>query len=171
MSAADGVVIRPAALADVPAVIDLAVAMVVHSISPLRTADVPAVQEYRRNDLQSLYDALNMPDAGVFVAEDRAGRLVGHVVVMAGRSESSTGEPQGWVFDVSVTPDHWGSGVARRLMERAEGFVQDRGLRYLGLGVTSANERAVAFYERLGYQEERKQMVKILSPANLEETP
>lgn len=157
-----GVVVRRATMGDLPAMIDLAAEMVVHSISPFRNADLAAVQEYRRQDLQSLYDAMTMPDAGIFVAEDRQGRLVGHVVVMAGRNESSTGDPQGWVFDLSVVQDHWGTGVAQRLMERAEEFVQDKGLRYLGLGVTSANRRAIAFYERLGYREERKQMIKIL---------
>lgn len=157
-----GVVVRRATMADIPAVIDLAVEMVVHSISPYRAAEVATVQEYRRQDLQSLYEALAMPDAGIFVAEDRTGAILGHVVVMAGRNESSTGEPQGWVFDLSVKPDHWGSGLAGRLMQRAEEFVQGKGLRYLGLGVTSANRRAIAFYERLGYVEERKQMIKIL---------
>ena len=61
--------------------------------------------------------------------------------------------------------------MARRLLERAEDFVMARGLRFLGLGVTSANKRALAFYERLGYQEERKQLVKRLSPRATEEDP
>lgn len=157
-----GVVVRRATMADIATMIDLAVEMVVHSISPYRNADIEGVQEYRRQDLQSLYDALAMPDAGLFVAEDEDGRIVGHVVVMAGRNESSTGEAQGWVFDLSVTTDHWGTGIADLLMGRAEVFVREKGLRYLGLGVTSANRRAIAFYERIGYSEERKQMIKVL---------
>ena len=36
--------------------------------------------------------------------------------------------------------------------------------------MTSANGRAVAFYERQGYQEERKQLLKILPP-RAEEKP
>lgn len=170
MPPADAVVIRPASQSDIPAVIDLAVAMVVHSISPLRTTAVEAVREYRRLDLQALFEIVTRPDSGIFVAEDRAGRLVGHVIAMAGRSESSTGELQGWIFDLSVAQDHWGTGVARRLLQRAEEFIQARGLRCLGLGVTTANRRALAFYERLGFQEERKQMVKILPRRPVEES-
>ena len=169
MPAPLGVQVRRAAEADVPAIIDLAVEMVVHSISPLRATQADLVREHRRQDLQTLYEALAMPEAGIFVAEDREGRILGHVVVMAGRSESTTGEPQGWVFDVSVAQDWWGTGVARLLMERAERFVQGLGVRYLGLGVTSANVRAIAFYERLGYEEERKQMVKVLNPPSVGE--
>jgi len=165
----DAVVIRPASKSDIPAVIDLAVAMVVHSISPLRTAAIEAVREYRRLDLQALFEIVTQPDSGIFVAEDRSGRLVGHVIAMAGRSESCTGEPQGWIFDLSVARDHWGTGVARRLLQRAEDFMRARGLRCLGLGVTTSNQRALTFYERLGFQEERKQMVKLLAPHPTEE--
>lgn len=161
-----GVVVRRATMADLPDVIDLAAEMVVHSISPYRATELEAVREYRRQDLETLYEALAMPDAGIFVAEDDEGRFVGHVVVMAGRNESSTGEPQGWVFDLSVIPDEWGTGVADLLMGRAEAFVREKGLRYLGLGVTSANRRALAFYDRLGYLEERKQMIKILEESS-----
>lgn len=145
--------------------------MVVHSVSPLREAALEAVQEYRRADLQALHEVLTLPESGIFVAEDRQGRLIGHVIAMAGRSESSTGELQGWIFDLSVAPDFWGTGVAHSLLQRAEDFVMARGLRFLGLGVTSANKRALAFYERLGYQEERKQMVKTLSNRVLEDEP
>lgn len=171
MPLADEVVVRPASSSDIPAIIDLAVEVVGHSVSPLRESRLEAVQEYRRADLQALHEVLTLPESGIFVAEDRQGRLVGHVIAMAGRSESSTGELQGWIFDLSVVPEFWGTGVARRLLERAEDFVMARGLRFLGLGVTSANKRALAFYERRGYQEERKQMVKTLSPRASEEEP
>ncbi|MGI5843781.1 MAG: GNAT family N-acetyltransferase [Candidatus Xenobium sp.] len=171
MPLADGVVVRPASSSDIPAIIDLAVEAVRHSVSPLRGSRQEAVQEYRRADLQALPEVLTLPESGIFVAEDRQGRLVGHVIAMTGRSESLTGEPQGWIFDLSVAPEFWGTGVARRLMERAEDFVMAQGLRFLGLGVTSSNKRALAFYERLGYLEERKQMVKILSPRAPEEEP
>jgi ribosomal protein S18 acetylase RimI-like enzyme len=159
---AAGIQVRPAALADVPDIIDLAVEMVAWSVSPHRDVDLEQVRSFRRHDLQTLYDVVGQPHAGIFVAEDARGRFVGHVLVLASQHESSTGEPQGWVFDLSVRRDWWGRGVGRVLMQRAERFAGERGLRYLGLGVTASNRRAVAFYEALGFAEERKQFIKRL---------
>jgi ribosomal protein S18 acetylase RimI-like enzyme len=156
-----GFCVRPATRADVPAIIDLAVEMVAHSVSPHRDVDLEQVRGFRRNDLQTLYEVIGQAHAGVFVAEDARG-FAGHVLVLTGQHESSTGEPQGWVFDLSVRRDCWSRGVGRMLMARAEQFVRDRGLRYLGLGVTVSNARAVRFYESLGFLEERRQFIKRL---------
>jgi len=149
----------------VPAIIDLAVEMVVHSTSPHRGVPPERVREYRREDLQTLAEAVEMEHARIFVAE-QAGVLLGHVVVVAGHRDSSTGEGQGWIFDLSIQRDHWGHGLGKRLMEHAEAFIRERGLNAIGLGVTISNQRALRFYRELGYQEERIQMVKKLTPSH-----
>ncbi len=161
MSDLSDFIIRVAGRSDIEQIIELAVSSVVYSVSPYRDASSLEVKRYRREDLASLWELWNSPDAGVFVADDRFG-LAGHVVVMTGWRDSTTGERQGWVFDLSVRRDCWGRGLGRALMEQAESFVRRRGCRYIGLGVTASNERAVAFYKRLGYLEERIQMVKKL---------
>lgn len=154
--------LRPATSQDLPAIVELAVDMVVHSVSPYRDSTPEMVRAYRRDDLRTLQDALVMDRARVLVAEAPDGSLLGHIVVLAGQVDSSTGEAQGWIFDVSVRHDTWGKGVGRTLVAAAEEFVAERGLARIGLGVTSANARAVRFYEELGYLEERKQMIKKL---------
>lgn len=154
--------IRRAGAEDLDMVIDLATEMVVHSVSPFRDIPEDEVREFRRKDLAALAEAIVQPHVGVFVAEDPAGRFLGHVVVVCGYMESSTGEQQGWVFDLSVVPDQWSQGIGQDLMAEAERFCAGLGFKYIGLGVTSANERAVRFYERQGYAEERKRMIKRL---------
>lgn len=155
--------LRRAHEADLPKVIELAVEMVVHSVSPYREIPESEVQEFRRRDLNALNDAIHQPHVGIFMAEEEgSGRFLGHVIIVCGYVESSTGEQQGWIFDLSVIPEAWSSGIGQALMERAEGFSRERGFKYIGLGVTTANSRAVRFYERLGYEEERKRMIKIL---------
>lgn len=136
--------------------------MVVHSTSPYRKTPPELVRQYRREDLQTLVEAVEMEHARVFIAE-RGSVMLGHVVVVAGHRDSSTGESQGWVFDLSIHPQCWGQGLGQLLMEHAENFVRERGLDAIGLGVTIANQRALSFYRQLGYQEERIQMVKKLS--------
>jgi ribosomal protein S18 acetylase RimI-like enzyme len=155
--------IRRAHVADLPQVIDLAVDMVVHSVSPYREISPDQVKEFRRRDLGALNDAIHQPHVGIFLAEEEgSGRFLGHVIIVCGYTESSTGESQGWIFDLSVVPEAWSGGIGQDLMRRAEAFSRERGFKYIGLGVTSANARAVGFYEKMGYEEERKRMIKIL---------
>ncbi|MBQ7568012.1 GNAT family N-acetyltransferase, partial [bacterium] len=163
--------IRMATLEDVDDIIDLASEMVKYSRSPFRPVDENVIAEVRRADLQSIYQLLNNKDMVAFVARDHRGRLVGHVLlhIKSGNTDFLTGEELAWVFDISVQPKHWGSGVSRRLLQMAERFAQERGVRYVGLTVTVANGRALRFYQNCGYQEERYQMIKILEPLDMED--
>lgn len=153
--------IRLAQPEDLPQVVELAVEMVIHSVSHLRDLDEETVRLYRRNDLRSLHRALARPHVGIFIAEAKTG-MIGHVIVFTGQQDSSTGETQGWIFDLAVVRDWWGRGVAQALMERAESFSREAGVARLGLGVTISNQRALDFYHQQGYLEERVQMVKKL---------
>lgn len=154
--------VRRAAPEDLPGIVALAVDMVVHSVSPFREISEAQVKEFRRRDLAALNDAVTQPHVGVFIAEDAQKRLLGHVIIVCGYTESSTGESQGWIFDLAVIEEMWSAGIGQALMRRAEEFSRERGFKYIGLGVTTANERAVSFYQKLGYAEERKRMIKIL---------
>jgi GNAT superfamily N-acetyltransferase len=153
--------IRAATAEDVDGMIDLATEMVLHSVSPFRSVAADQVQHYRREDLQSLRDILGLDHSGLFVAEIDD-KLVGHIIVVAHQRDSSTGTAQAWIYDVSVKPGLWGKGIGQALMARAEQFARDCGMSAIGLGVTMANHRAVQFYDTLGYQQERVQMVKNL---------
>lgn len=163
------IVVRSAEMGDIGDVIELAAEMAIHSMSPFRRPGTELIIADRREDLQSLYQTWWDPDTGIFVARSSSGRLLGHVLVKVGCKEFLTGEDQAWIFDLAVAPDHWGTGLAKRLMEAAEEFAAERGMGYLGLTVTCANMRAAKFYANMGYQDERVQMVKILNPIIPEE--
>jgi len=157
--------IRLAKKDDIKNVIDLASEMAILSKSPFRTGtDNDTVAAYRRKDLQSLYSAINNPDFAVFIAESLEGDFLGHVLVMNNHQESSTGEMQGFVFDLSVKSQYQGLGIGRELMNSAEMFCQIGGMPNICLNVTASNEKAVNFYKAIGYSEERKQMIKNLKP-------
>lgn len=157
--------IRTANEADLDHVIDLAVEAVLHSISHSREISGELVQVYRRQDLQALRSVLSQDRTGIFVAEDEKGQFLGHVIVSTAHQDSSTGEIQAWVFDLAVVEKARGRGIGRRLMARAEEFALARGVDRLGLGVTLSNRSALEFYRRLGYVEERVQMIKKIRPS------
>ena len=156
------IVIRKAEERDLPAVIALAVELIPSSHSDLRDTPVESVKNLRRKDLQSLYNLIKLPHCGIFVAQDPCGTFLGHVIVLGNQSEPSTGDTQGWIFDLSVIPAYWGSGLAQKLIAQAEEFIKGCGHKFIGLSVTSSNARAVKFYLNQGYLEERKRMLKHL---------
>ncbi|MBV8700098.1 MAG: GNAT family acetyltransferase [Bradyrhizobium sp.] len=90
--------------------------------------------------------ARNSPNATVLV-----GRIAGEIVgaVMVGHDGH-----RGWVYYVSVDPDHHGSGHGRAIMAAAEDWLRARGVPKLQLLVRRANSKVQAFYERLGYAEQ-----------------
>ncbi len=155
--------IRSAVSSDIEEVLNLAVTMVLSSRSDLRpeVRDLDIVEARRRN-LAQLETILDLPEGGLFVAVDPEGHLVGHVICMGNNIDSVSELAQAWVYDLSVKPDWWGKGVGRALMGRAEDFARSLGLDWIGLGVTQANQRALSFYQEIGYGIERVQMVKRL---------
>ena len=62
------------------------------------------------------------------------------------------------VGDVYVAADHRGTGLARELMEQAGQRAREVGCPELTLDVDVENERALAFYEKLGFEPYRHRM-------------
>jgi putative acetyltransferase len=91
-------------------------------------ARVPWWRERWRNEL--------VPQAAIIVAE-QSGALVGFVTIDA----------KGYLDQLVVTPDHWGSELAKRLVNEAKRLSPDR----ITLLVNTDNARAIRFYERNGF--------------------
>jgi ribosomal protein S18 acetylase RimI-like enzyme len=90
--------------------------------------------------------ARNSPNATVLVGR-AAGQIVGSVMV------GHDGH-RGWVYYVSVDPDHRGRGFGRAIMTAAEDWLRARGVPKLQLLVRRANAKVQAFYESLDYAEQ-----------------
>ena len=63
---------------------------------------------------------------------------------------------RGWVYYVSVDPDHRFKGYGRDIMIAAEDWLRARGIAKLQLMVRSDNEKVHAFYESLGYYDQKR---------------
>ncbi|HEX8805087.1 MAG TPA: GNAT family N-acetyltransferase, partial [Acidimicrobiales bacterium] len=87
------------------------------------------------------------PASTVFVASGAYG-MVGSVVARPDAQEAGAGE----IARLHVRPDLWRQGLGRRLLHAGLNDLSAAGFRRAGLWVLELNERARAFYERLGWE-------------------
>jgi RimJ/RimL family protein N-acetyltransferase len=91
------------------------------------------------------------PDAAVLVAESDDGEIVGRMSL--GRDQHPASHH---VADLGlmVALEWRGRGVGRALLEAAVDWAREAGIRKLELHVFPWNERAIALYERFGFERE-----------------
>ena len=63
---------------------------------------------------------------------------------------------RGWVYYVSVDPDHRTKGHGRAIMQAAEDWLRARGIQKLQLMVRGDNAQVHAFYQSLGYYDQQR---------------
>jgi ribosomal protein S18 acetylase RimI-like enzyme len=87
---------------------------------------------------------LGEEDGLFFVAEDRAGVVIGSV--MGGYDGH-----RGWIYSLAVAPARQRGGIGGALMEHVEKALADRGCVKINLQILEGNAGVVAFYEKLGF--------------------
>jgi len=83
-------------------------------------------------------------------AADEGHEITGWISVGRSRdpdAASTTGE----VWAIYVAPEHWGRGVGRALWNRGESWLEVSGFLDVTLWVLKDNERALGFYESVGF--------------------
>jgi ribosomal protein S18 acetylase RimI-like enzyme len=63
---------------------------------------------------------------------------------------------RGWVYYVSVDPDHRHKGFGRAIMQAAENWLRARGIQKLQLMVRGDNAAVHDFYASLGYYDQKR---------------
>src|SRR3989304_9209890 len=79
-----------------------------------------------------------VPSNTIRIAE-RDGQIAGFVVIDPG---------PGYLDQIAVAPEDWGTGVAKRLMDEAKRISPAR----ISLEVNQEKARAIRFYERAGFE-------------------
>ena len=90
----------------------------------------------------------------IFVAVDGS-HVLGLVEVEflpAPRSGSMIGPTRAVDIGIAVREEERGAGIGARLMAAAEDWARERGAEFATLDMSARNERAAAFYRRLGYE-------------------
>ncbi|HET9952012.1 MAG TPA: GNAT family N-acetyltransferase [Candidatus Eisenbacteria bacterium] len=94
--------------------------------------------------------------SGLLVAEAAGGDVIGWIIV----SEMCSLEldPHAEVKGLVVASEARSRGVGVRLMEAGEAWASARGLREMVLRSNVIRDRAHAFYKRIGYEEQKRQV-------------
>jgi ribosomal protein S18 acetylase RimI-like enzyme len=127
------------------------------SIAPIEDGDVAAVVAlWQRCELTR---AWNDPAADIALARRGSNStiLIGRngETVVATAMVGHEGH-RGWVYYVAVDPDHRGKEYGRAIMKAAEDWLRDAGIAKLQLLVRPENTKVQAFYESIGYDEQKR---------------
>lgn len=96
----------------------------------------------------ALAEELQNPLAVFYVAEDvEAESAVGYVGMHHILDE-------GYITNVVVHPAYRRKGVASALLQELEAYAQAHGLTRITLEVRASNQKAIALYEKMGYEED-----------------
>ncbi|MDR3288267.1 MAG: GNAT family N-acetyltransferase [Peptococcaceae bacterium] len=157
--------IRLGKIQDWPFIDRLSKEAMADSIASWRGQPFKETLRYREKLLKEFRRWVQRTGAKILMAESgKEGEAfsIGYLVLYLKAEDELTGVRQGWIMDIGVLPVWRGKGVGTALIQEAERCCRDAGLSYLGLTVTSSNQRALNLYQSLNFMEERKMMVKVL---------
>ncbi|HSZ64210.1 MAG TPA: GNAT family N-acetyltransferase [Terriglobales bacterium] len=89
------------------------------------------------------------PQASFVVHERKSRTLVGLILCSQVRPDV------GHITQVCVLPEYRSAGLGEVMMAAATRNLRGRGFRFISLTVTEANDRAIALYKRIGFEEAR----------------
>jgi ribosomal protein S18 acetylase RimI-like enzyme/phenylpyruvate tautomerase PptA (4-oxalocrotonate tautomerase family) len=97
-----------------------------------------------QNDPQKDIEMKRKVQADLFFVGTINGRII--ATVMAGYDGH-----RGWIYYLAVDPDYRRQQIGRRMVERAESALKERGCPKINLQVRTSNQAVISFYERLGF--------------------
>ncbi len=95
--------------------------------------------------LQMILDSSSNPCLALVAEDPDAGKVVAMLTVQTVIS-TATGGYSGWVEDVVVLPDSQGRGVGSVLLDKAEAWAREKGIKRLQLLADKNNQPALDFY-------------------------
>jgi GNAT superfamily N-acetyltransferase len=148
----NGVTIRPAVAADVPAIFDLLLASFAGYSDFAPEGWTPPVPE--PDEPERMAESFDRAEVWYVVAEDSHGHAGQCGFVQAYTERWMTGEPvegMAHFWQLFIRPDVWGTGLAGRLHDMALDEIRARGFARARLWTPEGQRRARRFYERRGW--------------------
>jgi GNAT superfamily N-acetyltransferase len=150
--------VRPAGDADRDGILDLSPRLA-EGVAPWR--DQAEALTAGRRWLEESLDAAKTGDGTVLVVADVAG-IAG--VISVRPSTHFTGERDGYIGELVVADRASRHGIGRALIDAADAWARDHGLRNLTLHTGAFNAGARGFYAALGFTEEEVRLTRPLPP-------
>jgi RimJ/RimL family protein N-acetyltransferase len=97
----------------------------------------------------------DLPNRTIFLALTEEGEAAGYVAGLGGLARRNSHKAD---VTIGVAQEFAGQGLGTRLMETVERWARNQGLHKLELTVMADNERAIALYRKMGYQDEGRQV-------------
>jgi ribosomal protein S18 acetylase RimI-like enzyme len=133
--------------------------------APIHALSITAIEDSDIAEVIALWKrcgstrAWNNPAGDIALARKEA-----NATVLLGRSDDAlvasvlVGHDghRGWVYYVTVDPDHRYKGYGRAIMTSAEDWLRARGIQKLQLMVRGDNAQVHAFYQSLGYYDQER---------------
>jgi GNAT superfamily N-acetyltransferase len=141
----NGVTIAPACEADIPELIGLLALLFAIE------QDFSPDPDKQRRGLAAL---LASPAGHIAIARDTTSRAIGMATAQLVIS-TAEGAPSAWIEDVVVREDWRGKGLGRALLDAVLEWARSRGAVRAQLLADLDNAPALAFYDRVGWQETR----------------
>lgn len=155
-------VIRRAIVGDQAAVLALIPRLRAFGPPPLRPPDALDAGEHRTLDR---FFTAPPDETNLWVAEGEDSAVIG-----AAYGERAvdyfTQEPHGHLGILAVAAEWEGRGIGGALIATVEHWAAEQGFRFLTLNVFATNVRAIAIYERAGYEPDTVRYVKQLQAPN-----
>jgi putative acetyltransferase len=123
-------------------------------LRPYRVEDEDAAIALWQQTWQQAYPAIDFAARVPWWRERWRSELVANAnIVVAEQADSLIGfvtiDPKGYLDQLVVSPDHWGSDLGNALVDEAKRLSPDR----ITLLVNTDNARAIRFYERNGFSQ------------------
>ena len=122
----------------------------------------PASQKYDKLQFAALLRNKNSP---ILVAQDEHGEVLGYAMLQVKTiRKSPVFCPRQFLYvdDLCVDETARGQGIGMALMEGVRNLAKERGIKTIQLNVWERNESAIKFYERLGFQTQRRGLEMII---------
>jgi len=101
-----------------------------------------------------LDDLLNDSEAGIFIASDSQGQLIGFIEVgLRDYGEGCDTSPVGYIEAWYVDPHVRGQKLGRELVQTAEHFAREKGCTEMASDTWLENEGSITAHKKLGYYE------------------
>lgn len=107
---------------------------------------------------------INSTDSDYIVIEDD-GKIIGYILIEKRESPYKTyasfkEDEFAYVYEVVILPEYRSKGYGKYLIDEANKWAKERGLKSIELNVLSNNYNAIAFYEKTGFVDYQIKMRK-----------